>query len=45
MAGGEKHGPYGYRAYPDETARREHLGKATDSEYHRSFPFFGRERR
>lgn len=32
MTGGEKHGPYGYHTYYDETVRCEHLGKATDSE-------------
>jgi hypothetical protein len=30
MSGGEKHGPYKYRAYRDgDTIRREYLGKAT----------------
>lgn len=30
MNGGEKHGPYKYRAYRDgDTVRREYLGKAT----------------
>lgn len=33
MSGGEKHGPYKYRAYRDgDTVRREYLGKATSSE-------------
>ncbi|WP_169312208.1 DUF6788 family protein [Halalkalicoccus jeotgali] len=32
MSGGEKHGPYKYRAYRDgETVRREYLGKATET--------------
>lgn len=31
MNGGEKHGPYRYRAYRHrDTVRREYLGKATD---------------
>lgn len=33
MSGGEKHGPYKYRAYRDgDTVRREYLGKATDDD-------------
>lgn len=33
MSGGEKHGPYKYRAYRDgDTVRREYLGKATDTD-------------
>lgn len=32
MSGGEKHGPYKYRAYRDgDTVRREYLGKATET--------------
>lgn len=32
MSGGEKHGPYKYRAYRDgDTVRRDYLGKATDT--------------
>lgn len=33
MTGGEKHGPYKYRAYRDgDTVRREYLGKANATE-------------
>jgi hypothetical protein len=33
MSGGEKHGPYKYRAYRDgDTVRREYLGTATDTD-------------
>lgn len=33
MSGGEKHGPYKYRAYRDgDTVRREYLGKVTGSD-------------
>ena len=33
MNGGEKHGPYKYRAYRDgDTVRREYLGTATDTD-------------
>lgn len=33
MSGGEKHGPYKYRAYRDgDTVRREYLGKANDND-------------
>lgn len=33
MSGGEKYGPYKYRAYRDgDTVRREYLGKATDTD-------------
>ncbi len=33
MKGGEKHGPYKYRAYRDgDTVRREYLGKATEND-------------
>lgn len=32
MRGGEKHGPYKYRAYRDgDTVQREYLGKATET--------------
>ena len=33
MSGGEKHGPYKYRAYRDgDTVQREYLGKANDTD-------------